>query len=229
MDPTILPQVPQTTISVAGSTARFPVRRIYCVGRNYADHALEMGGDPKSEPPFYFSKPADALIEGGGDVPYPPQTSKLHHEVELVVALGSGGADIPVAEALDCVWGYGVGIDLTRRDMQAAAKDQGRPWDLSKGFDNSAVIGPIHPVSAVGHPTEGTVSLSVNGQTKQSGTLSQMIWGIPDVISVLSQSVALAPGDLIYTGTPSGVGALERGDVCEVALAGLGGYVVKIV
>lgn len=204
---------PETaSVAVASSSARFPVRRVFCVGRNYAAHAREMGSDPNREPPFFFTKPADAVIPASGAVPYPPSTNDLHHEIELVVALKAGGKDIDAAQALDLVWGYGVGLDLTRRDLQAVAKDAGRPWDMAKGFDASAPCSALHPVSAVGHPAQARIWLEVNGALRQEGNLDEMIWPIADVIASLSRLVMLAPGDLIYSGTPSGVGALQPGD-----------------
>jgi fumarylpyruvate hydrolase len=205
--------VPETaSVAVARSSARFPVRRVFCVGRNYAAHAREMGSDPNREPPFFFTKPADAVIPASGAVPYPPSTNDLHHEIELVVALKAGGKDIDAAQALDLIWGYGVGLDLTRRDLQAVAKDAGRPWDMAKGFDASAPCSALHPVSDVGHPAQARIWLEVNGALRQEGNLDEMIWPIADVIASLSRLVTLAPGDLIYSGTPSGVGALQPGD-----------------
>ncbi len=209
------------SLPVAGSDRRFAVRRIYCVGRNYADHAREMGHDPNREPPFFFSKPADAVLTDGADLPWPPRTEDLNHEGELVVALGKGGRDIPADEAEECVWGYAVGCDLTLRDVQAVAKKAGRPWDLSKGFDNSAVCGPVHPVAATGTLSAGAISLAVNGVERQRGDLSDMIWNIPEVISCLSGFIELKAGDLIYTGTPAGVGPLVRGDRVRIEVAGL--------
>jgi fumarylpyruvate hydrolase len=204
---------PETaSVAVAGSSARFPVRRVFCVGRNYAAHAREMGSDPNREPPFFFTTPADAVVPASGAVPYPPSTNDMHHEIELVVALKSGGKDIDAAQALDLVWGYGVGLDLTRRDLQAVAKDAGRPWDMAKGFDASAPCSALHPVSDVGHPAQARIWLEVNGTLRQEGNLDEMIWPIADVIASLSRLVTLAPGDLIYSGTPSGVGALQPGD-----------------
>lgn len=206
--------VPQTpSLAVEGQSARFPLRRIYCVGRNYADHAREMGHDPNREPPFFFSKPADAVIPASGKVPYPSLTQELHYEVELVVAIGVGGKNIAVENALNHVWGYTVGVDLTRRDLQAQAKKAGRPWDLSKGFDASAPTNPLLPVSKVGHPAQGRIWLKVNGEAHQQGDLHEQIWQVPEVISILSQAVELQPGDLIYTGTPAGVGEIKPGDV----------------
>lgn len=213
------PAVP--SVAVAGSTARFPIRRVFCVGRNYAAHAREMGHDPDREPPFFFCKPADAVVPAEGTVPYPPATADLHHEIELVVALGGGGADVDPARALDLVWGYGVGIDLTRRDLQAVAKDQGRPWDMAKGFDASAPCSPLVPAATLGHPADNRIWLDVNGARKQSGALNELIWTIPEVIAALSRLVTLAPGDLIYTGTPSGVGKINPGDVVAGGVDGV--------
>jgi fumarylpyruvate hydrolase len=202
-----LPSVP-----VEGETALFPVRRIFCVGRNYAAHAREMGKDPDREPPFFFMKPADTLVLSGATIPYPPETNEFHYEIELVVAIGGEGTDVPVAKALDLVYGYGVGIDLTRRDLQQAAKDMGRPWDWGKGFDLSAPITKLHKVAKTGHPAKGRVWLAVNGKVRQDGDLTELIWPVPDVISIISRSMTLKPGDLIYTGTPAGVGAVGPGD-----------------
>ena len=218
----VIPPMETPSIAIAGSEDRFPVRRIFCVGRNYAAHAREMGRDPDREPPFFFTKPADAVVGGGATIPYPPQTENLHYEAELVVAIGAGGREIPADRALEHVWGYAVGNDLTRRDMQNAAKELRRPWDLSKGFDRSAVIGPLVSASEIGHPFEGRISLSVNGTVKQDGDLSEMIWPVADVVAFLSESVELAPGDLIMTGTPAGVGALVPGDSCVVTIEGVG-------
>ncbi|CAH2601394.1 Fumarylacetoacetate hydrolase family protein [Rhodovastum atsumiense] len=207
----------------------FPVRRIFCVGRNYAAHAREMGADPDREPPFFFTKPADAVLTGGADMPYPPATSDLHHEMELVVALGSGGADIPVAEALNHVWGYAAGLDMTRRDLQAAAKKAGKPWDMSKGFDASAPIGDLLPAFRLPDPTRGRIALAVNGTIRQESDLSQMIWSIAETIACLSGLVRLAPGDLIFTGTPEGVAAVGHGDVLEGTIEGVGSVRTRIV
>lgn len=207
----------------------FPVRRVFCVGRNYAAHAREMGADPAREPPFFFTKPADALLVSGQDIPYPSQTKALHHEVELVVAIGVGGRDIPPQAALNHVFGYTVGLDLTRRDMQDAAKAARRPWDMSKGFDASAPVGDIAPVSETGHPAAGRIVLKVNGTVRQNGDLADQIWPVPEIIATLSTMVALAPGDLIFTGTPEGVGALEVGDVLEAEIAQIGTLRIRIV
>jgi fumarylpyruvate hydrolase len=218
------------SLAIFGSSARFPIRRVFCVGRNYATHAREMGSDPDREPPFFFTKPADAVVPAEGALPYPPATQDLHHEIELVVALRAGGADIPADEALAKVWGYGVGIDLTRRDMQAVAKDAGRPWDMAKGFDASAPCTPLRPVSAFGHPGEDAcIRITVNGETRQDGCLNEMIWPIADIISHLSRLVTLAPGDLIFTGTPGGVGALQPGDRVHGEVAGVDEFDLEIV
>jgi fumarylpyruvate hydrolase len=210
------------TVEVSGRSERFPVHRIYCVGRNYAAHAREMGGNPDREPPFFFSKPPDAIVANGAAVPYPPRTSNLHHEIELVVAIGRAGRTIQVDDALDHVYGYAVGNDLTRRDLQTAARESGKPWDVAKGFDRSAPISAIHPVSDVGHPQRGAIWLKVNGADRQRADLSEMIWSVPEIIAELSTYYALAPGDLIFTGTPAGVGALKRGDEIEGGIDGLG-------
>lgn len=200
------------TVEIAGSTARFPVHRIYCVGRNYAAHAREMGMDSEREPPFFFSKPADAVVANGAAVPYPPRTANLHHEIELVVAIGEGGRDIPAGNALAHVFGYAVGNDLTRRDLQAAAREKSQPWDVSKGFDHAAPITAIHRVGDVGHPERGAIWIEVNGAVRQRGDLSEMIWSVPEIIAELSTYFELRPGDLIFTGTPAGVGRVARGD-----------------
>ncbi len=213
---------PVPSVIVNGESGRFPVRRIFCVGRNYAAHAREMGKDPDREPPFFFCKPADAVIAGGETVPYPPETDNLHFEAELVVAIGRIGKNISLEQALEHVWGYAIGNDLTRRDLQSAAKEMGRPWDWGKAFDHSAVCGPIHPVSDVGHLAGGAIVLKLNGDVRQEGDLAEMIWSVPEVISILSRSMSLKAGDLIYTGTPAGVAAMKVGDVCEISIEGLG-------
>ncbi|WP_442967342.1 fumarylacetoacetate hydrolase family protein [Rhizobium sp. AG207R] len=217
------------SLPVKGSDARFPVRRIFCVGRNYADHAREMGHDPSREPPFFFDKPADALIEHGADIFYPSNTNQLEHEAELVIALGSGGHGVTPDRALELVWGYAIGNDLTRRDLQTEAKKLGRPWTMAKGFDGSAVCGPIHPVATVGHLDRGAIALSVNGAPRQKGDLSQMIWSVPETIATLSTLVELKAGDLIYSGTPSGVGRLVPGDVVQVTIEGLGTITNRVI
>ncbi len=217
------------SLPIFGSEALFPVRRIYCVGRNYAAHAREMGHDPDREPPFFFAKPADSIVPNGGDVPYPVATKNLHPEIELVVALGEGGWNIPVGSANDCIFGYGVGLDLTRRDMQGVAKDMGRPWDLSKGFDNAAPMTALRPVSEVGHIESGTISLTVNGERRQKGDLADMIWNVPETINYLSSLIELKAGDLIFTGTPDGVAAIERGDILEGHVDGLDDLRVELI
>ncbi|MEI4472495.1 fumarylacetoacetate hydrolase family protein [Frigidibacter sp. MR17.24] len=224
----LFPPPEATAVAIRGTDALFPVRRIFCVGRNYAEHAREMGHDPDREPPFFFSKPRDALAFGRDEIPFPPQTDDLHYEGELVVALGAGGADIAAETALDLVAGYAIGNDLTRRDMQAVAKKMGRPWDLAKGFDFSAVISDIVPVAETGRDLQGRIESRVNGEIRQQSELAAMIWPVADVIAFLSASVTLAPGDLIFTGTPAGVGKLAKGDVVEVTIDGLGTLSTKI-
>jgi fumarylpyruvate hydrolase len=209
------------TVEVAGSDGRFPVHRIYCVGRNYAAHAREMGMDPDREPPFFFSKPADAVVANGTAVPYPPRTANLHHEIELVIAIGEGGRDIPVENALAHVFGYAVGNDLTRRDLQFAAREKGQPWDVSKGFDHSAPISAIRRVADAGHPERGAIWIEVNGERRQSADLSEMIWTVPEIIAELSTLFELRPGDLIFTGTPAGVGPVVPGDSLVGGIDGL--------
>jgi fumarylpyruvate hydrolase len=218
----VFPPPSAPSVAVVGETRRFPVRRIFCVALNYADHAREMGKDPGAEPPFFFAKPADAVVADGETIPFPGLTKNLHHEIELVAALQSGGADIAPDRALDCVYGYAAGIDLTRRDMQTQARNAGRPWDMSKGFDNSAPIGAIRKASDIGHPARGRIALSVNGAVRQQSDLSDMIWSLPQIIAAISTYVALAPGDLIFTGTPSGVGALQPGDTADGEIEGVG-------
>ncbi|PZP41343.1 MAG: fumarylacetoacetate hydrolase [Azospirillum brasilense] len=210
----------QASLPVRGGGS-FPVRRIFCVGRNYAEHAREMGSDPDREPPFYFTKPSDAVLVGGADMPYPPATKDLHHEMELVVAIGTGGRDIAESDALTHVWGYCAGLDMTRRDLQNAAKKTGRPWDMGKGFDHSAPMGELVPAQGI-DPGRGRIELKVNGQTRQVSDLGQMIWSVPEVIANLSRLVELAPGDLIMTGTPEGVAAVAKGDVLEGSIEGVG-------
>jgi fumarylpyruvate hydrolase len=208
---TVIPLPIQTLLPVEGTEAKFPVRRVYCVGRNYADHAMEMGHDPSREPPFFFQKNPDNLSPSG-DFPYPPLSSDVHHEVELVIALKSGGADIPLDAALDCIYGYGVGIDFTRRDLQGEAKKAGRPWEVGKAFEHSAPVSALIPAEKLGHPGRGAIWLDVNGRRAQQGDLAQMIWKIPEVVAELSRLFTLAPGDVIMTGTPAGVGPVRKGD-----------------
>ncbi len=215
------PPAPQPSVAIAGSDQRFPVRRIFCVGRNYAEHAREMGMDDR-DPPFFFTKPGDAVVDNGAAIPFPPLTSNLHHEIELVIAIGKGGSNIPLTAALDHVFGYAVGIDLTRRDLQIAARDVGRPWDCGKAFDHSAPCGPVHRTADVGHMTSGRIWLSVDGMIRQDGNIADLIWTVPEVVRAASQSVTLAPGDLIYTGTPAGVGPIERGQKLKGGIEGLG-------
>ncbi|MBD9664758.1 fumarylacetoacetate hydrolase family protein [Variovorax sp. VRV01] len=225
--------VAQATVPIAGSEQAFPVRRIYCIGRNYAAHAREMGSDPSREPPFFFQKPADAIqvVMPGtvADHPYPTLTKNYHYEVELVVALGKGGRNIAAADALDLVYGYSLGLDMTRRDLQREMGDQKKPWEIGKSFDHSAPIGPIHPVAKVGHYSDGAIWLKVNGQTKQNATLKHMIWSVAEQISRLSQAFELMPGDIIYSGTPENVGPVVRGDVIEIHIDGLPNLSMRIV
>ncbi len=209
-------------LAVADSDAAFPVLRVFCVGRNYADHAVEMGHDPEREPPFFFMKPAVAVVPNGGRLPFPSATDDLHHEVELVVAMGRGGTDIDVSTALDHVFGYAIGFDMTRRDLQAQAKELGRPWDMAKGFDQSAPIGAVRAASAIGHVSAGAIGLRVNGEVRQQGDLAQQIWKVPETIAQLSTLVELRPGDLVMTGTPAGVGRVLPGDVLEGWIEGVG-------
>lgn len=219
---------PRPAIAVAGANALFPVRRIYCVGRNYAAHAREMGGNPEREPPFFFQKAPDTLLPGGQRFPYPPLSSDVHHEIELVVALGGAGVDVDPARALHLVFGYGVGLDMTRRDLQNAAKAQGRPWEAAKSFDHAAPCSEIAPAATVGHPRRGAIWLDVNGERRQRADIADMIWSIPEIIAELSRLVALAPGDLIFTGTPAGVGPVQRGDRLRGGVDGVGEIAIEI-
>lgn len=222
-----VPAAPQPSLAVIGTSARFPVHRIYCVGRNYLAHVREFGNDEKN-PPFFFAKASDMIVEDGSRVAYPPLTSNYHHEVELVAAIGKGGANIPVESALGHVFGYAIGFDMTRRDVQQAAAKKGHPWEIGKSFDQSAPCGPIYPVARVGHLQKGEVEIAVNGQVRQHSDLSLMIWDVPNIISQLSQQVALQPGDLIYTGTPEGVGPVVSGDVMVGRIAKLGELTIKV-
>ncbi len=212
----IVPSLP-----IEGTSARFPVHRIYCIGRNYGEHVREMGGDPKDQPPIFFMKPSGAVVASGEAVPYPSATGSLHHEIELVVALKSGGSDVPVHRAVELVYGYAAGVDLTRRDLQTIAKDAGGPWDSAKGFDASAPCGVIRPANQVGE-LQGRIAIAVNGATKQDGKLSDMIWNVSEVIAQCSRLWTLQAGDLIFTGTPDGVGPLQRGDGVKGEIEGVG-------
>ena len=216
------------SVAIHGSDERFPVHRIYCVGRNYADHAREMGGNPEREPPFFFDKPADAVVENGANVPYPPRTQNLHHEIELVVAIGRAGSNIPLEDANAYIFGYAVGNDLTRRDLQFAARDVGRPWDTAKGFDHSAPITAIHRIEETGELGAGAITLDVDGTPRQRGDLSDLIWNVRETIAWLSRAWTLKPGDLIFTGTPAGVAAVGRGQTLTGRIAGLGELVVTL-
>ena len=225
----VIPAPVTPSLPVVGDIKRFPVNRIYCVGRNYADHAREMGHDPDREPPFFFMKPATAIVTDGQTMAYPALSNDVHHELEMVVALGKGGANISVDQALDHVWGYGLGLDMTRRDLQAEAKKMGRPWDTGKAFDQSAPCSALVPVSQCGHLSKGRIYLTVNGQVKQDGDLAMMIWNVPETIAYLSTLFTLMPGDLIFSGTPAGVAAVKRGDVLEGHVDGLPVLHTKIV
>ena len=223
----IFPPAAQTAVPVQGTDALFPVRRIYCIGRNYADHAIEMGHDPTREAPFFFQKnPQNIRLDGS--FPYPTRSRDVHHEVELVVALDGGGRDITETEALEIVFGYGVGLDMTRRDLQGEAKKTGRPWEVGKAFEASAPMAPLVRVADCGHPKAGRISLSVNGAVRQDGDLGQMIWSVPEIIACLSRFYELAPGDLILTGTPAGVGPVQRGDLLEAEIDGIGVLAVRV-
>jgi fumarylpyruvate hydrolase len=219
------PQIPSIPVSGGGS---FPVRRVYCIGRNYAAHAVEMGHDPNRESPFFFQKNPNNL-DSSGEFPYPPHSNDVHHEVELVVALKSGGTNIAIADALNHVWGYAVSLDMTRRDLQGEAKKLGRPWEIGKAFERSGPVGPLQPVSQTGHPDHGRIELKVNGELRQEGDLNQMIWKVPEMISYLSEYFELKAGDVIMSGTPSGVNAVVRGDTMEANIEGLGSLTVKVV
>jgi fumarylpyruvate hydrolase len=221
------PAIP--ALPIVGMTELFPIRRIYCVGRNYADHSIEMGHDPTREAPFFFQKNPDSILPPGADFPYPPVSKEVHHEMELVVALSGGGADIPIESALDLVFGYAAGLDMTRRDLQGEAKKAGRPWEVGKAFEASAPCSAIAPVSQTGHPASGRIWLAVNGTVRQDGDLAQMIWKVPEVISYLSGLFTLRPGDLIYTGTPAGVGAVKRGDRLHGGVEGVGDIELSVI
>ncbi len=219
---------PQIHVIPTADGSTFPVRRVYCIGRNFAAHAVEMGHDPDREPPFFFQKNPDNL-DASGRFPYPPHTSDVHHEVELLVGLKSGGRNIPLENALDHVWGYGVSLDMTRRDLQGQAKKMGRPWEIGKAFEHSGPVGPLLPVEQLGHPDQGRISLHVNGELRQDGDLNQMIWKVPEMISYLSEYFELQAGDVIMAGTPSGVNAVVKGDVMEANIEGVGSLTVHVV
>jgi fumarylpyruvate hydrolase len=223
----VFPPPAPTLVPVSGG-GLFPVRRVFCVGQNYAEHAREMGSDPVREPPVFFTKPADAITTSP-TVPFPPATQNLHFEGELVVAIGKAGSAIEPGKALEHVFGYTVGCDLTRRDLQAAAKKGGRPWDMAKAFDYSGAVGAVHPADEIGHPARGVITLSINGVVRQKGDIGEMIWSIPEVIAALSNYVRLAPGDLIFTGTPAGVGQLVKGDRVDVKVDGVTTHVFTLV
>jgi len=224
----VITPVATPSLAVEGTSARFPIRRVFCVGRNYSEHAREMGHDPDREPPFFFMKPADAVVPAEGHIAYPPLTQDLHHEVELVVAIGKDGVDIAPQNALEHVWGYAVGLDLTRRDLQAQAKKMGRPWEFAKAFDQSGPATALLAASRIGHPEKGLIWLDVNGEQRQRGDLADQIWSVKEVIAYLSQSVGLKAGDLIYTGTPAGVGVLQKGDVVTGGVEGVSQFSLTI-
>lgn len=228
-DKLIFPALPQVTLPIEGSDQQFPVHRIYCVGRNYADHAREMGHDPDREPPFFFQKNPDNLVVGNSSFPYPPLSNDVHHEIELVVALQKGGINIPASQANDHIYGYAVGLDMTRRDMQAQAKKSGRPWETGKAFEHSAPCSALVPASRIGHPQSGSIWLKVNGKTVQEGDINQLIWSVPDTIAILSTLFELQAGDLIFTGTPAGVGSVKRGDILEGGVDIIGQLTTNIV
>ena len=221
---------PLHTLSIAGRDERFPVNRVFCVGRNYAAHAREMGKDPDRDPPFFFMKPANAVVDATqpASVPYPPRTKNYHHEIELVVALGKGGRDIAVSDALEHVYGYAVGLDMTRRDLQLEARDKGRPWEFGKSFAKSAPVGPVHRVLEVGHAASAAITLQVNGQPRQSSDIDKLIWSVAECIAYLSEYETLEPGDIIMTGTPEGVNAVVAGDTMNGAITGLGVIEVRV-
>ncbi|MAF08272.1 MAG: 5-carboxymethyl-2-hydroxymuconate isomerase [Acidiferrobacteraceae bacterium] len=225
---TVIARPPQALLPVTDCDEVFPVHRIYCVGRNYAAHAVEMGHDPDREAPFFFQKNPDNLVPGGGEFPYPDRSTDVQHEVELVVALQHGGSNIAAGQALACVFGYAVGLDMTRRDLQGEMKRQGRPWEIGKAFEHSAPCSAIAPASSIGHPQQGSITLEKNGELCQAGDLAQMIWKVAEIISELSRYFLLCPGDLIFTGTPSGVGPVERGDALHGTIEGVGALTVTV-
>jgi len=228
----VFPPEAPVAVPVAGSDAQFAVRRVYCVGRNYAAHAREMGFDPDREPPFFFCKPADAVVPVAYgetlELAYPSQTQNYHYEAELVAVIGKSGSDIPLERALDHVWGYAVGLDMTRRDLQMKMREMGRPWEIGKAFDHSAPIGPIHPASEIGHFENAALWLTVNGETKQKSDVSHLIWSVAETVAYLSKFFRLEPGDVIFTGTPEGVGAVKKGDTMKVGVERLGEVTVRV-
>ena len=224
----VIPTPIRPSLPVRGRSERFPVRRIYCIGRNYADHAIEMGHDPEKEPPFFFQKNAEN-IDSSGEFPYPPETNDVHFEVEMIVALKSGGANIEIADAMQLVFGYGVGLDMTRRDLQGEMKKLGRPWEIGKAFERSAPMGPLVSINETGQLDSGVISLSVDGTVRQNGDLNQMIWKVPEQIAYLSRFYDIAAGELIMSGTPAGVGSIHQGEVMECRVDGLDPFVVKVV
>ena len=224
----VIPTPIRPSLPVRGTSERFPVRRIYCIGRNYADHAIEMGHDPEKEPPFFFQKNAEN-IDSSGEFPYPPETNDVHFEVEMIVALKSGGANIEIADAMQLVFGYGVGLDMTRRDLQGEMKKLGRPWEIGKAFERSAPMGPLVSIDETGQLDSGVISLSVDGTVRQNGDLNQMIWKVPEQIAYLSRFYDIAAGDLIMSGTPAGVGSIHKGEIMECRVDGLDPFVVKVV
>ncbi|WP_171207867.1 MULTISPECIES: fumarylacetoacetate hydrolase family protein [unclassified Ruegeria] len=225
-DPVI--PLPKPTVIPTADGDVFPVRRVYCIGRNYAAHAIEMGHDPNREPPFFFQKNPDNL-DPSGQFPYPARSADVHHEVELLVALKSGGTNVPLDQALDHVWGYGVALDMTRRDLQGEAKKAGRPWEIGKAFERSAPVGVLRPVAEIGHPDQGRIALSVNGELRQEGDLNQMIWKVPEMISYLSDYFELGAGDVILSGTPAGVGPVAKGDKMDALVEGIGSMAVQVI
>ena len=224
----VIPTPIRPSLPVKGTSERFPVRRVYCIGRNYADHAIEMGHDPEKEPPFFFQKNAEN-IDSSGEFPYPPETNDVHFEVEMIVALKSGGTNIELAEAMQLVFGYGVGLDMTRRDLQGEMKKLGRPWEIGKAFERSAPMGPLVPINKTGQLDSGVISLSVDGTVRQNGDLNQMIWKVPEQIAYLSRFYDIAAGDLIMTGTPAGVGSIHKGEIMECRVDGIDPFIVKVV
>ena len=224
----VIPTPIRPSLPVKGTSERFPVRRIYCIGRNYADHAIEMGHDPEKEPPFFFQKNAEN-IDSSGEFPYPPETNDVHFEVEMIVALKRGGANIEIADAMQLVFGYGVGLDMTRRDLQGEMKKLGRPWEIGKALERSAPMGPLVSINETGQLDSGVISLSVDGKVRQNGDLNQMIWKVPEQIAYLSRFYDIAAGDLIMSGTPAGVGPIQKGEIMKCCVAGLDPFVVKVV